>query len=131
VNDFALRLAKAVLAEGVDGEGGLCYRGREGRVVDPNREWWPQIESVVGFLNAYQLSGDDAFFEAARKAWAFIEKYLVDREHGEWFWRIDPAGRPDPAEPKVSEWKEPYHGVRGCLETIRRLGEMEPRQCVP
>jgi mannose/cellobiose epimerase-like protein (N-acyl-D-glucosamine 2-epimerase family) len=35
------------------------------------------------------------------------------------------------AEPKVSEWKEPYHDVRGCLETIRRLGEMEPRQHVP
>jgi cellobiose epimerase len=131
VKKTALRLAKVVLAEGVDRDGGLCYRGQNGRITDPNREWWPQIESVVGFLNAYAISGDDAFFEAARRAWAFIEKYFVDTEHGEWFWRIDPAGRPDPNEPKVSEWKEPYHGVRGCLETIRRLGEMHPHQDVP
>jgi mannobiose 2-epimerase len=131
VKGFALRLAKVVLAEGVDAAGGLCYRGRDGHIIDPNREWWPQIESVVGFLNAYQLSGDDAFLPAAEKAWGFIEKYFVDRAHGEWFWRIDPAGRPDPAEPKVSEWKEPYHGVRGCLETIRRLGEIDPLSQVP
>ncbi len=128
VGKTARRLAKVVLAEGVDREGGLCYRGQHGRVTDPNREWWPQIESVVGFLNAYGISGDQAFFDAAREAWAFIEKYFVDREHGEWYWRIDPAGRPDPAEPKVSEWKEPYHGVRGCLETIKRLGKLQSHQ---
>jgi mannobiose 2-epimerase len=126
VKTSALRLAKAVLAEGVDQEGGLCYRGQAERVTDPNREWWPQIESVVGFLNARQISGDATFLAAARKAWTFLEKYFVDQEHGEWFWRIDPAGRFDPNEPKVSEWKEPYHGVRGCLETIRRLGEIGP-----
>ncbi len=118
---LALRLAQVVLTEGVDHDGGLCYRGQHGHITDPNREWWPQIESVVGFLNAYELAGEQAFLNAARKAWSFIERHFVDREHGEWFWRIDPTGRPDPTEPKVSEWKEPYHGVRGCLEILRRL----------
>jgi mannobiose 2-epimerase len=118
---LALRLAQAVLTEGVDHDGGLCYRGQHGHITDPNREWWPQIESVVGFLNAYELSSEPSFLDAARKAWSFIERHFVDREHGEWFWRIDPTGRPDPTEPKVSEWKGPYHGVRGCLEILRRL----------
>ena len=62
-----------------------------------------------------------SFLKAAQKAWAFIEKYFVDRKHGEWFWRVDKAGWPAPAEPKVSQWKGPYHGVRACLETIRKL----------
>lgn len=119
--DQALRLAQTVLTEGVDHDGGLCYRGQHGHIVDPNREWWPQIESVVGFLNAFQLSGERRYFDAARSAWGYIEKYFVDREHGEWFWRIDPTGRPDPTEPKVSQWKGPYHGVRGCLEILKRL----------
>jgi mannobiose 2-epimerase len=45
----------------------------------------------------------------------------VDRVHGEWFWRINETGQPDPALPKVSEWKGPYHGTRACLEALHRL----------
>ena len=127
VRDQALRLAQIVLTEGVDHDGGLCYRGQHGHIIDSNREWWPQIESAVGFLNAYQLSGEQRFFEAARHAWSYVEKYFVDLEHGEWFWRIDPTGRPDPTEPKVSEWKGPYHGVRGCLELLKRLEQIQER----
>jgi mannobiose 2-epimerase len=121
---LAQRLAGIVLAEALDKDGGLCYEGQAGKVTDPNREWWPQAESVVGFLNAYELSGDPSFLEAAQKAWFFIEKYFIDRKNGEWFWRIDPNGRPDPAEPKVSQWKGPYHNVRTCLEIIKRLGQI-------
>ncbi len=125
VREQALRLARIVLAEGVDHDGGLCYRGQHGHITDPNREWWPQIESVVGFLNAYQLSDEPRFFDAAGEAWRYVERKFVDTEHGEWFWRIDPLGRPDPIEPKVSEWKGPYHGVRGCLEILKRLRQIE------
>jgi mannobiose 2-epimerase len=118
---LALRLARVALAEALDEDGGLCYEGRAGKVTDPDRQWWPQAESVVGFLNAYGLSGDRSYLEAAQRAWLFIEKYFIDRENGEWFWRVDRDGRPDPAEPKVSQWKGPYHNVRMCLETIKRL----------
>ena len=121
---LALRLARVTLAEGLEDDGGLCYEGQDGQVTDQNREWWPQAESVVGFLNACELSGERSFLEAAQKAWAFIEKYFVDKEHGDWFWRIDPTGRPDPNEPKVSQWKGPYHSVRACLEVIRRLAQI-------
>jgi mannobiose 2-epimerase len=118
---LALRLARITLAEALDDDGGLCYEGKAGKVTDPNRQWWPQAESVVGFLNAYELSSNESFLEAAQKAWIFIENYFIDKTNGEWFWRIDRNGRPDPAEPKVSQWKGPYHSVRACLEIIRRL----------
>jgi mannobiose 2-epimerase len=107
--DMALRLARVTMTEGLDADGGLCYEGRAGQIIDPNREWWPQAECVIGFLNA------------ATKVWDFIIKYIVDHKHGDWFWRVDPAGRYDPKEPKVSQWKGPYHSVRMCLEAIRRL----------
>jgi mannobiose 2-epimerase len=121
---LALRLAQVTLDEGFDSDGGLFYEGQAGEVTDLNRQWWPQAESVVGFLNAYELTGDKSFLEAAHKAWAFIEKYFIDREHGEWFWRIFPDGCHDPAEPKVSQWKGPYHCVRACLEIIKRLAQL-------
>jgi mannobiose 2-epimerase len=121
VQTLALRMAEVVLREGVDADGALCYEGKDGKILDAGKECWPQAEAVIGFLNAFQLSGDEKFLQASRRAWDFIERHLVDRVHGEWFWRITPEGRVDPTLPKVSEWKGPYHGSRACLETLHRL----------
>jgi mannobiose 2-epimerase len=121
VREVALRMAEAVFNEGYGANGGLCYEGRAGRIIDAGRECWPQAEAVVGFLNAFELSGNRIYFAAAEQTWNFIEEHLVDRVHGEWFWRIMPDGRVDPTLPKVSEWKGPYHATRACLETLRRL----------
>jgi mannobiose 2-epimerase len=113
-------MAYAVLEEGLDGDGGLFYEGRDGQIINSDKEWWPQAEAVIGFYNAWQLTGDSAFREAAMRCWRFIQNHVVDREHGEWFWCIRPDGTPDPAQPKVSQWKCPYHNGRCCLEIIRR-----------
>ena len=121
VRDVSLALAETVLAEGVRADGGLCYEGRAGRIIDGGRECWPQAEAVVGFINACQLSGELRYLEAARRVWEFIQAYLVDRTHGEWYWRIEQDGVTNPTLPKVSEWKGPYHVSRGCLEMMRRL----------
>jgi len=124
VRKVALQMARAVFNEGYGADGGLCYEGRDGRIIDAGRECWPQAEALVGFLNAYQLSGDKTYLAAAEKTWKFIEKHLIDRIHGEWFWRIHPDGQPDNQLPKVSEWKGPYHATRASLETLKRLHSM-------
>jgi len=121
VQAVALQMAGVVLREGIAADGALGYEGNGGKIIDYGKECWPQAEAVVGFLNAFQLSGDEKFLTAARRVWNFIEENLVDRVHGEWFWRITPEGRVDGKLPKVSEWKGPYHGARACLETIHRL----------
>jgi len=117
----ALRMAAAVHDEGLAPGGGLYYEGQAGRIIDRGRECWPQAEAVVGFLNAFELSGDTKYLVAASRVWNFIQQTLVDRIHGEWFWRINEDDQPDPKLPKVSEWKGPYHASRACLETLRRL----------
>ncbi|MCX5643085.1 MAG: AGE family epimerase/isomerase [Phycisphaerae bacterium] len=121
VQSVAVKMARAVLAEGLDKDGGLFYEGRDGQIVNPNKEWWPQAEAVVGFYNAWQLTRDRAFQVAAMRCWQFIQDRVVDRKHGEWFWCIRPDGTPDPAQPKVSPWKCPYHNGRCCLEIIHRV----------
>jgi cellobiose epimerase len=122
--EAALRMAAAVRDEGLAADGGLYYEGKSGGVIDHGRECWPQAEAAVGFLNALELSGDKTYLESARRVWQYVEQNLVDRVHGEWFWRISLDGRPDPKLPKVSEWKGPYHGTRACLETMRRLDRL-------
>jgi len=117
----ALSMAEVVFKEGIDADGALRYEGRGGKIIDAGKECWPQAEAVIGFLNAFQISRDEKYLKAALSVWDFIENHLVDRVHGEWFWRITPEGCVDTTLPKVSEWKGPYHASRMCLETLRRL----------
>ena len=127
VRTLAARLARAVLHEGVDTDGGLLYEGRGGCIINDAKEWWPQAEAVVGFYNAWQLTRDEAFLDAAARCWQFIQDFLVDRVHGEWFWRVARDATPDLTPPKVSMWKCPYHNGRCCLEVIRRVAaESQP-----
>jgi mannobiose 2-epimerase len=123
VSKRAVEVASAVLREGLDQEGGLAYEGRDGKVIDASREWWPQAEAMVGFWHAYRLTKEAKYAEAVARLWAFIEDRIVDRVHGEWFWRVRADGSVDEREPKVSEWKDPYHAVRMCLEMMRALEE--------
>ena len=117
----ALEMAAAVSNEGFSTDDGLCYEGRAGKIINFGRECWPQAEALVGFLNSFEISGQEKYFTAAWRIWNYIGHNLVDHIHGEWFWRINPDGRPDSKLPKVSEWKGPYHATRACLETLRRL----------
>lgn len=124
VEGVALRMAKVALQEGISSNGGLYYEGMDGKIVDAGKEWWPQAEALVGFINAWQISGEPEYFEAARGVWTFIERYITDRVHGDWFWRINPDGKLEAQRPKVSEWKGPYHSGRACLEAMRRLEQI-------
>jgi len=125
VQALAVQMADVVLREGIDAaDGALRYEGKGGKIIDAGKECWPQAEAVIGFLNAFQLSGEEKYLRASRRAYDFIEQKLVDRVHGEWFWRITPEGKVDATLPKVSEWKGPYHGSRMCLETLQRLRDL-------
>ncbi len=127
VRPLAVRIAEVTLAEGVDADGGVYNQGGPGGLTDTNKEWWPQAEAVVGFLNAHQLSGEERFLAAALRAWDFIEARLIDRRNGEWFRGVTRDGRLLEGELKVSFWKCPYHNGRTGLEATRRLGELSAK----
>jgi mannobiose 2-epimerase len=118
---WALSIAHAVASEALDQEGGLAYEGRGGEVIDSSREWWPQAEAILGFWCAYRIAKEEKYAEIAVRLWEFIQRCVVDRVHGEWFWRIFADGTVDQKEPKISEWKDPYHGTRMCLKMLRFL----------
>ena len=121
LNPIAFRIAEVTLAQGIDTDGAVFNAGDDTGVTDTAKEWWPQAEAVVGFLDAYQLFHDKRFLRAALRCWGFIETRLVDRTHGEWFRGVDRAGNVPPETLKVSFWKCPYHNGRACLEAARRL----------
>jgi cellobiose epimerase len=118
---WALTIARAVGSEALDADGGLAYEGREGLVTNSGREWWPQAEGILGFWCAYRISKENKYADIAERLWAFIQHRVVDKVHGEWFWRVFADGSIDRNEPKISEWKDPYHGIRMCLRMRRFL----------
>ena len=124
VHLLAVKIAEVTLAEGTDDDGAIFNLGGPAGVIDPVKEWWPQAEAVIGFLNAYQLSREERFLAAALKAWEFIETRLIDRAHGEWFRGVTRDGRVLDDQLKVSFWKCPYHNGRMGLEAVRRLRDI-------
>ena len=121
VRSVALKLAQSVYDHGLDADGGLLNESDARGLIDDEKNWWTQTEAVVGFVNAYQLGGGEHFLAAALRVWQFIDRYLVDRQHGEWFWKTSRAGVPSLEMPKLSQWKCPYHNGRMCFEISRRL----------
>jgi mannobiose 2-epimerase len=116
-----VRLAEAVYQCGMDNKKSLFNGANSKGVTDFDKHWWVQVEAVVGFLNAYQLSGEEKYFDVAQNIWQFIEDNIVDKKGGDWFWMVDANGKVDNTKFKVSEWKCPYHNGRGCMEIIKRL----------
>lgn len=119
----AVEIAEVTLREGVDDDGAVVAEGNAAGVTNRFKEWWPQPEGAIGFLNAYQISGRPEFLAASQKTWEFIERQLVDHRHGEWFHGIRDGKRTNSA--KVSFWKCPYHNGRACLELSARLSNLK------
>ena len=125
VQSASVGMAKAVFDGGLDSDGGLMYEANPSGIIDSDKHWWPQAEAAVGFLNAYQLSHQEHFLAAAERSWDFIEKYIVDHTHGEWFWKVSRDGIPSNDKYKVDPWKCPYHNSRACFEIMARLDSMD------
>lgn len=126
ISKLAVDMAQAVHDQGMDPDGGILFEADKNmEIVDSKKEWWVQCEGVVGFLSAYQLSHEAHFVNAALKTWEFIEKCIIDREHGEWVRYVTRDRIVKRNEALVNNWKCPYHNSRVCLEIINRVPSME------
>ncbi|MHA4810414.1 AGE family epimerase/isomerase [Flavitalea flava] len=122
MRQLAIKIAVAAV-EGLDqdsGDGGLWYEREHGRLVREKHSW-PQAEAMVGFFNAFQVSGDEKWLERSLASWAFVKKYIKDPAGGEWFWGIREDHSPMTGQDKAGFWKCPYHNSRACLEIIKRI----------
>jgi mannobiose 2-epimerase len=94
-----------------------CERG----VVNQKRIWWVQAEALMGFLNAWEKTGETRYWDAMLSQWNYIRDVMTDkRTNSEWFWYVNEDGSPGSDEPIVEPWKCPYHNGRMCIEVLRR-----------
>lgn len=121
VKHYSILLTEAA-AKGLDADGGLWYE------YDPagdhwirQKHSWPQAEAMVGFLNAWQISGNESYLKQSWKSWQFVKEHMLDKKGGEWYWGVEADNVPMSSEDKVGIWKCPYHNSRACIEVIRRI----------
>ena len=117
----ALKLASQAMV-GLDTDGGLFYEYEpENKMLIGEKHWWVQAEAMVGFFNAWEISNENIFLDASLKCWQFTQKYILDKNRGEWYWGVGADHSPMIGQDKVGIWKCPYHNTRACIELIRRI----------
>ena len=116
----AVNLAAVQLEQGINENGAMIYE-KSGDHMNDNLSWWPQAETVVGCLNAWQISGERKFLDAAVRTWEWIKTCMIDREYGEWYIGINPDGTPQKNRVKADQWRCPYHNSRMGFEVMARF----------
>lgn len=116
INNIIGKVADLTLREGIDEQcGGIYNTGENGNVTDTDKQWWSQVEGMLGFGYAWKVTGKPEYVQAIDDLWKFISDNFIDRNNGEWYFRVRKDGSPYLQEDKVGPWKGPYHTVRGSL----------------
>ncbi|HOI26671.1 MAG TPA: AGE family epimerase/isomerase [Paludibacteraceae bacterium] len=118
-NKIAIKIADVTLSEGSDKDGAI-FNEKFVDHLDSDKHWWPQAEALIGFTNAWQISGNHEYMDQTEKVWDFIQNHIIDKETGEWFWRVDKNGEIYATEVKAGFWKCPYHNSRAMIEVMNR-----------
>jgi mannobiose 2-epimerase len=124
VKVITMKMAQAVYDKALDTDGGLFNELMDNAELDDDKIWWPQAEAIVGFLNAFELTNEAYFFEAAQHTWAFTNAYICDKVNGEWHWSVSRERNVRTQFAKVNAWKCPYHNSRSCFEVMERLDRL-------
>ena len=122
----AIQIANAA-TEGIQHDGSFIHEyDPEHLHTDAHREWWVSAEGMVGFINAYLLTGDELYLQKVSRLWEFTKSHLLDHESGEWYWGVH-ADYTKMAEYKMGFWKCPYHNVRACFEIMERIEQIKSK----
>jgi mannobiose 2-epimerase len=105
-------------------EAGYYFKGQDTVTIIKNtKNWWAQAEGMNSLLMMSELFPDDPhnYKSLFLKEWEYINTYLIDHEHGDWY----PNGiDKEPGENlamKAQIWKCNYHNSRALMNCMKRL----------
>lgn len=131
---LTLRIAKKMvdhaLASGWDKtvggfyDAGYYFKGQDTvTIIRDTKNWWAQAEGLNTLLLMSELFPNDKnnYKALFLKEWEYINTYLIDHEHGDWY----PHGvDKQPGEKyamKAQIWKCNYHTSRSMMNCLKRL----------
>ena len=126
---IARRMVDHALKNGWDNERGGFYDAgyrlsddEPVTIINDAKVWWTQAEGLNALLLMSGLyPAEDKYHIAFMKQWEYINKYLIDHEHGGWYEEgLDNS--PDKLRaPKGSDWMINYHNARALMNCIQML----------
>ena len=92
-----------------------------GDVCGGDKYFWVQAESFAAAALLAVRTGDEAYWQAYDRLWAYAWQHFVDHDHGAWYRILSPDNR------KLSDEKSPagkvdYHTMGACDDVLRALG---------
>jgi len=111
-----------------DQHGGFFEKGESfnGPAFDRTKVWWTQAEGLNALLLMHLRYGakTDRYWQAFTKEWAFIERHLIDPDHGGWFMETTREGTLIGDGRKATPWKANYHTSRALMNVAAMLSEV-------
>ncbi|MBA4408671.1 MAG: AGE family epimerase/isomerase [Bacteroidota bacterium] len=92
-------------------------------IIKDTKNWWAQAEGLNSLLMMAELFPDDQhnYKSLFLKEWEYVDKYLIDHEHGDWY---EGGIDKEPGEKlamKAQIWKGNYHTSRSLMNCLKRL----------
>jgi len=118
----SIAIARTALVEGFDHTTGGFEHGQTETAHDTTRLWKDQAEALIGFYNAWELTGGEDFKNAFLKEWEWISARQKDAVNGEWFYAVAKDGTVDMTKEKGSNEKTAFYTARACITLLQKSG---------
>ncbi|WP_235062777.1 AGE family epimerase/isomerase [Indibacter alkaliphilus] len=104
-------------------EGYYFGEDQKPRIIKDSKNWWAQAEGMNALLLMAIHYPDDQmdYFGKFQKQWEYIQEYLIDHVHGDWY----PGGLDKQPQMSTADkghiWKGNYHQLRSFKHSIEML----------
>lgn len=110
---------------------GYYFKDKPGcTIISKSKNWWAQAEALNTSLIFSELYSKDKmqYEQKFFKEWQYVETYLIDHEHGDWYEEgLDNEPQRKTAL-KAHIWKTTYHNFRALMNCINRIDAMQYNQ---
>jgi mannobiose 2-epimerase len=107
---------------------GYYFKNKPGITITYNtKNWWAQAEALNTLLMFSEMYPYDAmqYRQKFYKEWQYVQTYLIDHEHGDWYEEGLDNSPEYKAKLKAQIWKTTYHNFRALMNCINRIDSIK------
>ncbi|MGK9368657.1 AGE family epimerase/isomerase [Melioribacter sp. Ez-97] len=122
--DHAIENGWDASSAGFFDEGYYYYAEGECKIIKDTKNWWAQAEALNALLLFSKIfPNEKRYYKLFLQEWEYVKKYLIDHEHGDWYWGSLEKEPHYKTAPKGTIWKATYHNGRALMNCILMLSD--------